>query len=446
MDYNSTDVRLAISSNCESFTDAGRAAVNQAPFQWPHVFTIDGKFILNSTPSRFNSTFFSEVPSISSLQQEAACAWAQRQIIAQAQRSSSSVDRDTLSIWSQMAPGFPNNSSHGGGAISSGSHGGGVLRGHDQPLPPLPPHSMYPGLANAWRIPGPVTPQERKSFAFGRSGASPLNLASALMSPSMLSGAATQQHSGGAASHLPSVGAASQLAGAASQPPAIGAASQFAFQNPVGAASQQVGAASQQAGAASQLNGIGAASQFPLLSALFANQTNQPLPFSPVPSQLGSMIHPGPLSQSLHPAQFGLQSKVLRPWDIEALNRPAPVQDPNMMRGFTRTNIATLVAAAKAKRIAQGPDATRNTIVEKVIWPEMKSFEEEDFMRTRKLFHAATNASFTSCIFKEFKDCMSITCAQACRRKFHLVTDELWLSCDDAKLQLWLAELFGPKS
>jgi hypothetical protein len=450
MDYNSTDVRLAISSNCESFTVAGRAAVGQAPFVWPSVFSIDGRFILQSTPSRFNSTFFSEVPSMSALQQAAACAWAQSQIIAQAQRSSTSVDQDTLSIWAQMAPGFPNNPNHGGGVASTGSHGGGVQIGQGHNLPPPPPHPMYAGFANAWRHPAPITPQERKSFAFGRTGASPINLAPNFLSPSMLSGAASQQLSGGAASHLSPVGAASQPAGAASQPFGFGAASQAAtFQSPVGAASQP-------AGAASQPFGNGAASHFPHLSALLATQTNQPPslanqtnhqpPVSAVPSQFNSIAQTGLQALPLHPAQFGLQSKVLRPWDIEALNRPAPEQDPNMMRGFTRTNIATLVAAAKAKRIAQGPDATRNTIVEKVVWPEMKSFTEEDFMRTRKLFHAATNASFTSCIFKEFKDCMLISCAQACRRKFHLDTDALWLSCDDAKLQLWLAELFGPKS
>jgi len=449
MDYNSTDVRLAISSNCESFTDAGRAAEGQSPFVWPPVFSIDGRFILQSTPSRFNSTFFSEVPSMSALQQAAACAWAQSQIIAQAQRSSTSVDRDTLSIWAQMAPGFPNNPNHGGGAASTGSHGGGVQIG--QNLPPPPPHPMYAGFANAWRHPAPITPQERKSFAFGRSGASPINLAPNFLSPSMLSGAASQQLSGGAASNLSPVGAASQPAGAASQPLGFGAASHLAatFQSPVGAASQP-------AGAASQPLGFGAASHFPHLSALLANQTNQPPllatqtnhqpPVSAVPSQFNSIAQTGLQALPLHPAQFGLQPKALRPWDIEALSRPAQEQDPNMMRGFTRTNIATLIAAAKAKRIAQGPDATRNTIVEKVVWPEMKSFTEEDFMRTRKLFHAATNASFTSCIFKEFKDCMLISCAQACRRKFHLDTDALWLSCDDAKLQRWLAELFGPKS
>ena len=116
-----------------------------------------------------------------------------------------------------------------------------------------------------------------------------------------------------------------------------------------------------------------------------------------------------------------------------------------MMRGFSRTNVTTLIEAAKAKRLSQGK-VSRNIFLPEVKWPVMELFTAECFKSTRPLFFACIKSSFSSCVFKEFKECMSDTCRGACKRKFKLDSDELWIPFDDAKLQLWLAELFGPSS
>jgi hypothetical protein len=217
MDYNSTDVRLAISSNCESFTDAGRATDGQTPFVWPPSFTIDGKFILQSTPSRFNSTFFSEVLSISALQQVAASAWAQHQIIAQAQRSSTSVDRATLTIWTQMAPGFPSNPSHGGGAVSTGSHGGGVQIGQGQVLPPPPPPCPSFIISNGLVDERDKNVKQTQLLFWSRINFVYKSCFEFSNLP-QLTGASSQQPFAGASSQQPFAGASSQqTVGAASQ-------------------------------------------------------------------------------------------------------------------------------------------------------------------------------------------------------------------------------------
>ncbi len=116
-----------------------------------------------------------------------------------------------------------------------------------------------------------------------------------------------------------------------------------------------------------------------------------------------------------------------------------------MMPGFARKNITMIIEAAKAKRVAMGPDASKNSFHEDVKWPVMMAFTKEEHIRVRKAYQMAVRASHTSCIFKEFKDCMTDTCRSACQRKFQ-VDDVNWITLDDSKLQRWLAICFGPKS
>ncbi len=142
---------------------------------------------------------------------------------------------------------------------------------------------------------------------------------------------------------------------------------------------------------------------------------------------------------------FGQFQRPLFPWEEEALAEPVQVQDPNMMPGFSRININAIISAAKAKRLALGND-NRNVFLEHVKWPTMASFSVDAFIRTRELFNAAVKASFTSCLFKEFKECMTDTVRRECRRNFSNMSEEKWILLDDNKLQQWLAIFFGPKS
>jgi hypothetical protein len=94
------DVCSSLAAACKSLTGDKRDC------RWPAI-TIDGNFILQSTPSRFINKLIAEVPELSEAQKIAAAIWAQAQIIAQAQRDQFSIDSDTLRIWVSMPRGFP---------------------------------------------------------------------------------------------------------------------------------------------------------------------------------------------------------------------------------------------------------------------------------------------------------------------------------------------------
>jgi hypothetical protein len=152
-------------------------------------------------------------------------------------------------------------------------------------------------------------------------------------------------------------------------------------------------------------------------------------------------ILPSPLQQ-VHVDHAG---KVYMPWEIEALRRPFKPADPDMMPGFKRLSISSIIEKAKQIRLANKESGAPPTHFDKVIYPQMKHFSVDDYLATRQAYYVAVRKSIPSCLFTDFKFCMSDSCRTAAMRKFSL-DDEQWIDIDDAKLQSWFGMHFGPKN
>jgi hypothetical protein len=158
---------------------------------------------------------------------------------------------------------------------------------------------------------------------------------------------------------------------------------------------------------------------------------------------IGQQLLSHPVSQ----VNFDHEGRAYMPWEIEAFSRPARPQDPDMMPGFKRLSIAAIIAQARAARmasIAQG-QATAQQVFKKVDYPEMQAFTEAEYLRVRKEYYIAVQASIPSCNFKDFKFCMTDVCRVSAMRKFSL-DYEGWIAKDDDSIQSWFGLFFGPKS
>jgi hypothetical protein len=428
-----------------SAADVGQAiAASIQPFQpfveaWSAT-AYNGVSIVASTPSLVRSILSnqSDFQSLEDAHKAEILRFIGSKIVAQSEQSPNSVDPDILSLWTKILQPEPLPPPHGGG-VQNQVHGGGGL-------PPPPPYMSQQQLQSSWLSPHLL--QKPKGFVFGGKvhALTPIQLAPQFASPSAaqfahhVQPAALFASNPGTASLFASpVAPASQFALHAAQ------VAQFAPQSLTGAV-----AASSQPHPAVQPMPADVHAQFPNLSSAF-NQQNNPNQL-PIPhlQQLQAHMAP-PVWPTSPPSIFqpGLQAAVaqpLYPWEEEAIARPQRAQDPNMMPGFTRRSIATIIEAAKKKRMAIGPEAARTMFVEQVVYPQMKTFSAQDFLTTRTKFNAAVKASFTSCIFKEFKDCMVDTCRTDAQRFFGNMADEDWILLDDIKLQNWLAIHFGPNS
>jgi transposase InsO family protein len=467
------DIAAGIHRSTQNFEDQAQ--------RWSQIKSLDGRFIINSTPSRFRSTINSEIQNLSAIHQEAACKFAFNLIVLQHRRDSLSVDTDTLSLWTTAYGGgvqpllrqpplsnqVPQGSSHGGGVQPAG-----------QLPPPFPGSQSSPALfdsyqarsnlAASWNSPL-AKPQK---FAFGRQQMSPVILANSFSSPSHLFAPSSQQNGGISAQFSSNVAPPSSqqhidLTGQQGASAAVNAG------RPGDSSERQLGG-----GSHSQLP-----SQFnapPCAPAVPAGQQFQQMPASlqqlvppsqqhPMPapsSQAFPHLHAAMLAQNpnlnmfirneqmqhvplhierLQQLQFGRSNAPLTPWEVAALSRPPRQQDPDMMPGFSRRNIQLIIDAARRKRLAQ-PEASRNAVMEIVVWPQLKSFTAEHFHACRLAFQLAVERAFSSGIFKEFKDCIVGTAKSACQRQFLLQDEKLWLELEDATLMQWLSHFFGPKS
>ena len=155
-----------------------------------------------------------------------------------------------------------------------------------------------------------------------------------------------------------------------------------------------------------------------------------------------------PASQHSLPLQqvhMDHSGKVFMPWEVEALHRPARPLDPDMMPGFKRLSISSLIDKAKQIRIQNKDLVAPPSHYENVTYPRMAHFSVDDFLSTRQAYYVAVRKSTASCLFTAFKFCMTETCRTACMRQFSL-DDEQYLEIDDAKLLSWLGMFFGPKN
>ena len=429
--------------------------------------SLSGLFFASSTPFRARSAINLELNATTDEQKTFIFNFIRDKIIDLA-NADSQFDPDISSLWKALVPprddlggggernhppGPENNPGHGGGGADQQTSANQLqmpppplflgagdlhLRTQDQGLPPPPGHMGVSG--NAW-----FSPQNQNSkpakFHFGVSrsdSVNPISLVGHFQSPS-------QNFSGFASPYVPI---------SANVPPSMASNYTPLRANPllpISAQSQLNGQGSSGPQAASS-NAAAVPSSQQFLAAQSQPQ-NQHLPASNAaapPSQqfpfLNQLQQQQPQVHHQFQAPLSIPpSRAMFPWDEEALVRPKAVQDPNMMPGFSRKNITMIIEAAKAKRVAMGPEASKNLFHDNVKWPVMLTFTKEEHIRVRKEYQMAVRASHTSCIFKEFKDCMTDTCRSACQRKFQ-VDDLNWISLDDSKLQHWLAICFGPKS
>jgi hypothetical protein len=102
--------------------------------------------------------------------------------------------------------------------------------------------------------------------------------------------------------------------------------------------------------------------------------------------------------------------------------------------------MAATIAAAKAERLAQGPT---QTVLEKVVWPVMDSFDVTSFLATRVKFYEAVLASTDSALFRSFKSTLTTHARNAACSAFHL-DDSLFISTPDDTFLSWCTQKFAP--
>lgn len=139
---------------------------------------------------------------------------------------------------------------------------------------------------------------------------------------------------------------------------------------------------------------------------------------------------------------INLQSpaKVLKPWEVAAIQRVALPQDSGLPVGYKRISMAATIAAAKAERLAQGPT---QTMLEKVTWPIMDSFNVTAFHSTRVKYYEAVLASTDSALFRTFKSTLSALARNAACTAFHL-DDALYITTPDNTFLSWCTQKFAP--
>jgi len=402
---------------------------------------LSGKYLLSVTPARVRSDLVSSFQGMSDRYRAAAFEWIRSRVMSEHQRSAASYDDDSVSLWSNatfvplvraLPLGNPQQV-HGGGGIPPQIHGGGV----NQMLPP--PVPLFVQQHNPWST--PVSPSNRpERFAFGRKDlASPQSLMGLLNTPSL------SNFQGATLTSAQPPGLTSPLY------PALTSLG-YNAQGLTSSLQQSLSSASATAQQQSLTSASGATNPplaFTNAAPVFTNAANQSdltrqIPPSNIQQQQPFLQQPQAQAM-LHQLHFDHSSKPLMPWEVEALQRPPKPQDPNMMPGFSRRSICAIIAHAKAQRMAQGSSTSTPQIYDPVKFPLMANFNATDFVSTRRAYFVATRASIPSCLFKEFKQCMSDKCRVSCMRKFSL-DDETWLALADDKLQNWLSVFFGPKS
>jgi hypothetical protein len=135
-----------------------------------------------------------------------------------------------------------------------------------------------------------------------------------------------------------------------------------------------------------------------------------------------------------------ISSKPVMPWEELAKIYDVFVQDPFMPKGFKRLSVTKVIEAAKAKR-SLAP--AHIDISRAVTYPVMRSFNQAEFIRTRKEYVSAIKASTISGMFNSFKSCLGETSQNAAKGVFFL-TEERFIELEDEVFMRWCALLFGP--
>jgi hypothetical protein len=397
---------------------------------------IPGSMFVDLRPSQFEPQFRSELPFIPrsaavevfrAVQAKFSREWA-----ATGSSNDPSITAERATEWANCPA--PSQAVSFQASAADDHHGGGDLPPNGQPISALPSQVPQQRLlpqassVNQLHIPPPppfntshgggfVTPppsSSGKKFAFGRA-AVPLSLHQQLLFSPLL-------NTGQALSSQPDSAGVRHQAGAAPLSHSQGAAPLSHFQGP--APSGQ----SNQSSDVRRPPGIGVpVSHHQMASdeSVYRPAINESLPLQQV-----HMDHSG---------------KVFMPWEIEALNRPPKPEDPDMMPGFKRLSISSLIEKAKQIRIQNKDTVAPPTHFDKVTYPVMAHFSVDDFLTTRQAFYVATRKSTASCLFTEFKFCMTESCRTSCMRQFSL-DDEQFLEINDGKLLSWLGMFFGPKN
>jgi len=435
---------------------------------------MNGKFISSSTPSQLRAQLATSLPGLDDNHRSSILAITRSRILNEVTRDAASIDEGIHSLWLAADPNPPRNGEHGGGGIS---HGGG---GDNIPPPPpvvdstfqpppiqsqqnFQPPFGYSQYSNPWASPLPQ-PAGPTKFVFGRRDTpmSPVALLQTFQTPSQPNYVPPSQQNRngtpnpfymGLGASLPVASALSSnvrnLPAGSSNPLANVSANTNA-QEPIWSQQQfvpssqtgiplppQLMPSSMSASSNQPQQQVSSNTLYPALSQLQQSQQFQ------LPNQIQMQ---GSQAQALNFHQGDISSKPLMPWDIEAMQRGPSVQDEGMMPGFSRRSIIVIIEHAIEQRKALGTSVSTTQLFDKVAYPLMQRFDAADFLATRRAYYVAVRASVSSCLFKDFKHCMSDKCRTAAMRKFKLQDETQWLALSDAKLQHWLGVHFGPKS
>jgi hypothetical protein len=170
-----------------------------------------------------------------------------------------------------------------------------------------------------------------------------------------------------------------------------------------------------------------------------------PLHFSPFHQaeeyQILTLLQNPLVSQMLQTVQS--QARPMRPmlpWEALAKLHPSFVQDPSMPKGYKRMSVAKVIQAAKTRR---GSMPAYVDTAKAIKWPVMVRFDKEEFVRTRKDYFEAVEASTCSGLFNTFKSCLSATTRNTATMHFQLTQDR-FIDLDDDVFMHWCALHFGP--
>jgi hypothetical protein len=406
----------------------------------------DGLAVIASTPSKMRAQINRLFPSQPHATQVAMFRFIRDSLIQTHARSAELFDPDTFSLWQNASFSVVPPMSHGGG--------GAITHVPHQPL-------VNP---SAWSTPYSAKDVKERpmKFAFGRA-ASPISAFG-------LGPAPTPSFGQGPFSFLPNAGASTNrpLDGATSFRPPDGVPASrptdgmpASYPNDGVSANRSpegVPASRPNEGVSSHRPNDGASanhSHYPSLQQTLHQQNLQLMsdhqlfnPSAMLPDARQALMFSPPAAVHEQPRQaplFSRSGQPLKPWEVEASMRAPRHQDASMMPGFERRSIAKIIADARAKRMRLGTTVGVPQVYKEVKYPTMTQFRAEEFTSTRKEFYAATRASVNSCLFKDFKDCLTDTTRTTAARRFKMSDDD-FTALDDSKFQLWMNVMFGPKS
>jgi hypothetical protein len=159
-------------------------------------------------------------------------------------------------------------------------------------------------------------------------------------------------------------------------------------------------------------------------------------------SLIGLLQNNPMIAQLFHTVQAqATKAKPILPWEAAALAEPF-IQDPSMPKGYKRLSMSTVIANAKAERLA---NPTRVDTAKAVRWPMMNVFNKNEFIRVRKEYYECVQSASQSGIISTFKSCMTLVARNTAMGVFEL-NDVRFGKLDDNTFMNWCALYFGPRN